>query len=150
MVIFVVRKRSTYHNLLQPLLPPHLSFLPHSFFPPLLLYLHRSTPKWVMCVWWRRSKNNHVEGWHNKINKNGGKSHPNIYEVVEPFKTEQAATEVTLWQLEPGGTFAGTRKAYRCKEFKNDWEKIKEKFENNDYSLDQYISAVSNWVRFRS
>ena len=28
--------------------------------------------------------------------------------------------------------------------------KIKEKFENNDYSLDQYISAVSNWVGFRS
>ena len=62
--------------------------------------------------------NNHVEGWHNKINKIGGKSHPNIYEVVELFKTEQAATEVTLWQLEPGGTFTGTRKAYRRKELK--------------------------------
>ena len=30
-----------------------------------------------------------------RSNKIGGKSHPNIYEVVEPFKTEQAATEVT-------------------------------------------------------
>ena len=39
--------------------------------------------------------NNHVEGGH-KINKSGRKGHPNIYEVVELFKTEQAATEVTL------------------------------------------------------
>ena len=39
--------------------------------------------------------NNHIEGQH-KMNKIGGKGHPNIYEVVELFKTEQAATEVTL------------------------------------------------------
>ena len=47
--------------------------------------------------------NNHVEGWHNKINCLAGKSHPNIYEIVELFKTEQAATEVSLLQLEAGG-----------------------------------------------
>ena len=34
--------------------------------------------------------------WHNKINRLAGKSHPNIYENVELFKTEQAATEVSL------------------------------------------------------
>ena len=31
------------------------------------------------------------------------KSHPNIYEIVELFRTEQAATEVSLVQLEAGG-----------------------------------------------
>ena len=40
--------------------------------------------------------NNHVEGWHNKINRAAGKAHPNIFELVELFKTEQANTEVCL------------------------------------------------------
>ena len=31
--------------------------------------------------------NNHVEGWHNKINRAAGKAHPNIFELVELFKT---------------------------------------------------------------
>lgn len=54
--------------------------------------------------------NNLVEGWHNKLNKIAGQSPPNIYEVVKLFKTEQAATEVTLRQLEAGGTVPETRK----------------------------------------
>ena len=29
--------------------------------------------------------NNHVEGWHNKINRAAGKAHPNIFELVELF-----------------------------------------------------------------
>ena len=36
--------------------------------------------------------NNHVEGWHDKINRVAGKSQPNIFEVVELFKGEQAIT----------------------------------------------------------
>ena len=44
------------------------------------------------------------------------KSPPNIYEVVKLFKTEQAATEVTLRQLEAGGTVLETRKEYIVQE----------------------------------
>ena len=39
---------------------------------------------------------------------------PNIYEVVKLFKTEEAATEVTLRQLEDGGMVPETRKGYIC------------------------------------
>ena len=67
--------------------------------------------------------NNHVEGWHNKINHLGGKSHPNMYEIVELFKTDQAATEVSLLQLEAGGVVESTRRVFRQKE----------KFSNNEY-----------------
>ena len=38
--------------------------------------------------------NNNAEGWHSKMKKLAGKSHPNIYEIVTLFKSEQAATEV--------------------------------------------------------
>ena len=39
------------------------------------------------------------------------KAHPNLYEVLELFQREQAATEVTIQQLEAGGI----RKAKRRK-----------------------------------
>ena len=47
--------------------------------------------------------NNHAEGWHAKINRVTGKPHPNIFEVIELFKGEQASVEVKIAQLEAGG-----------------------------------------------
>ena len=44
--------------------------------------------------------NNHVEGWHNQ--KIVEKAHPNVFEIVETFKKEQALTEVTMAQLAAG------------------------------------------------
>ena len=49
--------------------------------------------------------NNHVEGWHgwhSRLKKVVGKAHPNIFEIVEVFKKEQASTEVSLTQLSAG------------------------------------------------
>ena len=37
--------------------------------------------------------NNNTEGWHSKLRNLAGKAHPNIYEAVTLFKSEQAATE---------------------------------------------------------
>ena len=54
-------------------------------------------------------RNNHVEGWHNKMNCAAGKAHPNIFELVALFKTEQANTEVSLAQLAAGGAVRNTR-----------------------------------------
>jgi len=58
-----------------------------------------------------------VEGWHNKINHLAGKSHPNIlYKIAELFKTEQAATEVSLLQLEASGLVAPTKMSVQRKD----------------------------------
>jgi len=84
-----------------------------------------------------------VEGLQNKINRLAGKTHPNIHEIVELFKTEQTATEVSLLQLEAGGVVEPTRRVFRQKEKR--LKTIQEKF-LNEYSLDEYISAHSNWV----
>ena len=46
--------------------------------------------------------NNHVEGWHSRLKKVVGKAHPNVFEIVESLKKEQAATEVSLAQLAAG------------------------------------------------
>ncbi len=46
--------------------------------------------------------NDHIEEWHSKLKKVVGKAHPNVFEIVEIFKGEQAVTEVTLSQLSSG------------------------------------------------
>ena len=76
------------------------------------------------------------------------KSHPNTYELVDLFKTEQGATEVTLRQLEAGGVLPPTRKVYRTKEKR--LKIIKQKFTNGEYSLEEYVTALSYWVGFMS
>ena len=75
------------------------------------------------------------------------KSRPNMYELVDLFITEQAATEVTLSQLEAGGVLAPTRKAYRTKEKRLN---IQQKFTNSEYSLEECVTALSYWVGFSS
>ena len=52
----------------------------------------------------------HLE-WHNRKKRIARKAHPNLYEVLELFQREQAATEVIIQQLEAGGV----RKAKRRK-----------------------------------
>ncbi len=57
--------------------------------------------------------NNHAEGWHSKVRKLAGKAHPNIYEAVTLFQSEQAATEVSIMQLAAGGLPVRRRRKYR-------------------------------------
>ena len=55
--------------------------------------------------------NNHLEGWHNRLKRVVGKSHPNIYECVEVFQKEQGSTEISLIKLAPGARPPNRRKA---------------------------------------
>ena len=66
---------------------------------------------------------------------------------VDLFRTEQAATEVALKQLEAGRLFAPTRKVYRTKEKR--LKTIQQKFTNDKSSLEEYLTALSYWVGFR-
>ena len=42
----------------------------------------------------------HLEGWHSRLKKVVGKSHPNIYELVDVFKREETSTKMKM--LEAG------------------------------------------------
>ena len=62
-----------------------------------------------MCLWnvyetdsGSPRTNNHVEGWHNKLKHVARKAHPNVFELVEIMKQEQADTEVSIAQLAAG------------------------------------------------
>ena len=76
--------------------------------------------------------NNHAEGWHSKVQKLAGKAHPNIYEAVTLFQSEQIATEVSIMQLAAEG----------------ETMTIREKYEAGDYSLSELVKACSHFVIF--
>ena len=89
--------------------------------------------------------NNNTEGWHSKLRKLAGKAHPNIYEAVILFKSEQAATEVSIMQL-AAGRLSTRRRKYRLHEKR--LATIKEKYEAGDYTLSEFLKAHSHWVSF--
>ena len=88
--------------------------------------------------------NNHAEGWHAKINRVAGKPHPNIFEVIELFKREQASVEVKIAQLEAGGR-APPRKRV-CIRMDQRLKEMKTRLENGECSLAEYVSAVGHFT----
>ena len=48
--------------------------------------------------------NNHLKGWHNRLNKIVGKPHPNLFELVRTFQQEEASTHMTILQQEDRAT----------------------------------------------
>ena len=83
------------------------------------------------------------------MRKIAGKVNPDIYEVVSLFKSEQAATEVTLMQVAAGGLPVRKRRKYRNHERR--LVTIKEKYEVGDYTLSklsELVKAYSHWVSF--
>ena len=69
----------------------------------------------------------------------------NIYELLELFKTEQSHTEANILQLAAGE--AVRSKGPRRKR-KEEGMKTEDKFDAGDYTLIEYLSAVSRWVGF--
>ena len=48
--------------------------------------------------------NNYVEGWHSRLKKVVGKPHPNIFELIEIIKKEEATAQMKLQICESGAT----------------------------------------------
>ena len=80
------------------------------------------------------------------MNTIAGKKHPNVYELVELFKKEQAMTETTIQQLAAGGASRRRRHFYRVKDRRIN--RVMEKFRNGEYTLDEYIEKQSQWMGF--
>ena len=77
--------------------------------------------------------NNHVEGWHSHLNKIVGKAHPNIFELVDTFKKEQAMMEVDVTQCAVGA--APPRRSRQAVDRDRKIKELKERFEQNRSTL---------------
>ena len=87
--------------------------------------------------------NNHLEGWHNRMKRISWKAHPYIYEVLELFQREQAASEVTILQLGGG---ARRQKRRKVMERKQKIKALADELANGDRDIDSYISAIRHCV----
>ena len=70
-----------------------LCSLSYSFPPRMWNHFQNSSPR----------TNNHLEGWHYRLNRLARKAHPNLFETIELIKNEQASKEVQMIQLAAGG-----------------------------------------------
>ena len=61
-------------------------------------------------------RTNSVEGWHSKLSKVSARNHPNLYEVIELLKREQASVEVKVTRLTAGGRAPKRRAAIKMDE----------------------------------
>ncbi|KRX38519.1 hypothetical protein T05_16119 [Trichinella murrelli] len=43
--------------------------------------------------------NNHLEGWHNRLNRKAGKSHNGFYELLELLIAEQGVMDTLIQQV---------------------------------------------------
>ena len=84
--------------------------------------------------------NNHLEGWHNRLQRVVGKSHPNIFECVEVFQREQVSTEVLIQQLAAGECPSCRKK--RAIEKDQHIKELKERFSTNIISSSDYVAGV--------
>ena len=84
--------------------------------------------------------NNHIEGWHTRLKKIVGKADPNIFEVFEVMKKEQASSEMKLEQLELGGRAPPRKKRFIEKDKRI--SALFERFKEGQYSLRDYLDAI--------
>ena len=82
--------------------------------------------------------NNNVEGWHIKLKWVARKAHPNVYELIEIFKQEQAHTKFSTVWLATGSQPPKKAKKFIAKDKRI--EQLKKKFSQDTISLGEYTA----------
>jgi hypothetical protein len=88
-----------------------------------------------------------TEGWHFKLNKIMGKSHPNIYELLTVFQDVQNDNEIELRLLLLGNNAKKPKKKYR--DIHQKIMKLRERLEKNDIDIIGFTDACSYQIRLR-
>ena len=86
--------------------------------------------------------NNHLEGWHARLNRLAKKSHPNIYEVIEIFQREEASSKVTILQLKSGGV--ARKSKTKAIKYEKKLKKLKMKLRKNIIALQDFVIGASH------
>ncbi len=89
---------------------------------------------------------NHLESWHNKMKKELGRPHPNIFRAIELFKEQQNETENKLRLLRAGGPAPTQRRKYRL--ITERLVRLKRRLQNGQIAPYQYAGAVGGILSF--
>ena len=86
--------------------------------------------------------NNHVEGWHARLKRVVGKPHPNIFELVEVIKKEEATTRMKMQICEAGAAQAPRRR--RVRENDRKLRALFDRFNSGNITLCEYLEALKH------
>ncbi|XP_067679730.1 uncharacterized protein [Haliotis asinina] len=86
---------------------------------------------------------NHVEGWHSHLNTLSA-CHPNLFKFVDLLKQQQSRVEITISQLQNGGSRHPRKKLYRALDDR--LTVLKMRLVNGTYTPDAYGDLVSDLV----
>ena len=85
--------------------------------------------------------NNHLEGWHNRLNSFLGRRHPNIYQLMEFITKEQAVIDIEILQLQ-SDALAPPKKMYIALECRI--ENLRQKYMSGELDMDEYLLRIAN------
>ena len=86
--------------------------------------------------------NNNLEGWHNRFKNAIGKHHSNIWEFLLAIQTEQASTEVQIYQM-GAGMNVGRRNAKYARVTRN-IRNLRRRYANGQLNTARFIRGISH------
>jgi len=89
--------------------------------------------------------NNHLEGWHHKLNQVVKKAHPNIYDMIRLLKREQSITEVKVSQLDGHWRQPPRKRKYRIIDAR--MRSLKEQLLGDELSTIEYTDHVADLLK---
>ncbi|KRZ01821.1 hypothetical protein T11_5945 [Trichinella zimbabwensis] len=88
--------------------------------------------------------NNHLEGWHNRLNRKAGKIHNGLYELLQILIAEQGVTDTLIRQVLSGNATVGDlRRVNRVYvEKQQRVEQYTGEYINGSRTLEQFLEAL--------
>ena len=83
--------------------------------------------------------NNHVEGWHRRIQSSVGESHPTLWKFLSILKDEQRINRIEMAKLTTGEPAAPQRNKYK----KTNEKLLKISRNHQEYSILEYMKIIS-------
>ncbi|KRX31720.1 hypothetical protein T05_15151 [Trichinella murrelli] len=92
----------------------------------------------------RLRTNDHLEGWHNRLNRKAGKSHNGFYELLELLIAEQGVMDTLIQQALPGNMTVGDlRRVYKVYAQKQrQVAQYTGEYTNGRRTLEQFLEAL--------
>ncbi|KRZ82162.1 hypothetical protein T08_404 [Trichinella sp. T8] len=91
-----------------------------------------------------RQTNNHLEGWHNRLNRKAGKSHNGLYELLKLLISEQGVMDTLIQQVLSGNVTVGdlrrVNKVYAQKQ--RQVAQYTGEYTNRRRTLEQFLEAL--------
>ncbi|KRY26217.1 hypothetical protein T01_14663, partial [Trichinella spiralis] len=88
--------------------------------------------------------NNHLEGWHNRLNRKAGKSHNGLYELLQLLIAEQGVMDTLIQQVLSGNATVGdlrrVNKVYAQKQ--RQVARYTGEYTNGRRTLEQFLEAL--------